>query len=404
MGIFFSLLLLVLPVGAPPQSHTLSDDARATLLTILPGDAVHALWGHTALRIHDPVTRTDVVFNYGTFDFSDPWFVPRFVYGDLEYYLSIFDYYRGIEHYRDVEGRPVIAQGLDLTPDEVRRLFQLLQENLRPENRSYQYDFFFDNCSTRPRDVVEMVLGGRLQYDYGDRGLPSFRDLIRPYMRERTFLRTGIDLLLGSPTDRPALHHEQTFLPMDLFDAFDRAVVSREDGVRPLVAYTDTVAWVEGYGSQRAAFPWAAVMCAVLLLTGIMLSRQELIGDRRTPVVLDRLLFATAGLAGLVVLFMWTISLHGVTSPNLNLFWLWPTHLVAAFFLGKDTASKDSVGKDDASRFVQGYLLATAIVTAFFVVLWPMWPQQLPTEALPLAALLALRSGVMWYGMRRSRL
>ena len=407
MGILLSLLLFVAPVNPQPSQPSLSDDARATLLTIMPGDAIHARWGHTALRIHDPATRTDIVFNYGTFDFSDPWFVPRFVYGDLEYYLSIFDFYRGIEHYRDVEGRPVIAQGLDLTPDEVRRLYQLLQENLRPENRSYQYDFFFDNCSTRPRDVIELVLGERLRYDFGEREPRSFRELIHPYIGDQTFLRTGIDLLLGMPADRPATHYEQTFLPMDLFNAFERATVQRDDGYRPLVAYTDTVAWVEGYelegyapgGYERgrqAGFPWAAVFSAFVLLIGVLYSRRELFGDGKTPVVFDRLLFAAAGLAGVVVLFMWTISLHGVTSPNLNLFWLWPTHLAAAFFMGKEKTG----GRTRRERHHQGYLLATALVTGIFAALWPMWPQHLPTEALPLAGLLALRSGVMWYGGR----
>ena len=85
-----------------------------------------------------------------------------------------------------------------------------------------------------------------------------------------------------------------------------------------------------------------------------------------------------------------------MTSPNLNLFWLWPTHLVAAFFIGKEKAG----GTTRRERHLQGYLLATALVTGIFAALWPMWPQHLPTEALPLAGLLALRSGVMWYGGR----
>src|SRR5690625_7622560 len=174
------------------------------------------------MRGHEPATATDIVYKCGTCDFRDTWFVPRIVYGDLEYFLSIIDVYRGIEHYRDVEGRPVIAQGLDLTPDEVRRLYQLLQENLRPENRSYQYDFFFDNCSTRQRDVMELVLRDRLRYDFGGGEPRSFCEWIHPYMGDQTFLRTGIDLLLGMPADRPATHYEQTFLPMDLINALDR--------------------------------------------------------------------------------------------------------------------------------------------------------------------------------------
>jgi hypothetical protein len=151
---------LLLGGGAAPlsaQPPRLSAESEVSMVTILPGDPVYSMFGHSALR-HDPAQNIDRLYNYGTFDFSDPLFIPKFAYGHLRYFLSVVPYQRALRAYRQ-QRRPVLEQTLNLTRTQRTALFRVLQVNARPENRHYQYVFFFDNCSTRVRDALEQALG-----------------------------------------------------------------------------------------------------------------------------------------------------------------------------------------------------------------------------------------------------
>ncbi len=386
-----ALLLAVSPAAAHPQASPLSDAARVSVITVLPGTDVHALFGHTALRLHDPQTGFDAVYNYGTFDFSDPLFVPRFVHGQMDYFLSVHGFQAAVDHYRDREGRPVIVQELDLTQHEIDHIYYRLRTEALPENRVYRYDFFFDNCSTRPRDVVEDALGSRLQYAEPVRGSQSFRELLAPYIASRPFLSAGIDLLLGSPTDRPATTRETMFLPLDLFDRLESATVIGDAGPRPLVARTDTVAWVEGYEMEADSWPWATIVTVVLLMVGLYYAWREFRLGATTSTTIDAILFAFAGLIGLLIAYMWFVSEHTVTGPNWNLLWAWPTHLVAAYLIQRGRAE----------RFTRQYLATSSIVTFLVAAFWFVWPQQLPIAFFPLVILLAVRSAILWHRYRR---
>lgn len=383
-----AFLALTVPVtlrAAPPGSD-LSEDARISMITVLPGSEVHAIFGHTALRVYDPASGFDAVYNYGTFDFSDPLFVPRFAHGQMDYFLSVHGFHSAVTHYRDRERRPVIVQELALDADEVRRIHERLRMTALPENRVYRYDFFFDNCSTRPRDVIEDVLGSRLHYEEPSSGARTFRELLAPYISGRSFLRAGINLLLGSPADRPATTRETMFLPLDLFDRFETATVSREESHEQLVARTDTVAWVDGYELSDGSPPWATIVTLLLLMAGVGLAGHELRTGKPAPSTPDALLLASAGLIGVLITYIWFVSEHTVTGPNWNLAWAWPTHLVAAYLIQR--------GKAD--RQLHHYLAATAVVTTLVALSWFVWPQVFPTAFLPFTILIAVRTAVLW--------
>jgi hypothetical protein len=380
------LSLIVSPAHAQ-FGVPITEDARASVLTMLPGDGLHALFGHTAIRISDPQTGLDRVYNYGTFDFGDPLFVPRFIHGQMDYFLSVPDFHRTVDHYQRVEGRPVLEQQLNLFASEVATLFTFLERNAQPEHRYYRYDFFFDNCSTRPRDVLEHVLGERLEYGLAgaERG-PTFRQLLAPYLVHRPALRDGMFVLLGTPADRRATPRETMFLPIELFDVLEGATVLR-DTPEPLVVRTDTLSWVAGYEWPRRSIPWLLVFTSLLLVAGIWWTMREFKSGAYQSAIPDVILFGLTGLIGVIMLYMGYISHHEVTGPNLNLFWAWPTHLVAAVML--------------RHRITQIYLILTGLITAVFVAAWFMWPQVLPVAFLPLATLLALRAGARWYLGRR---
>lgn len=377
-------LLFLLPSAALAQPYapvpTLSPEAEVSLLTMMPGREVYSLFGHTAFRIHDPALGLDVTYNYGTFDFDQPFFLLRFGRGLLDYQLSIAEYVRTLAEYRYLE-RPIIEQRLDLPPEAKQDLFRFLETNYLPENRAYRYDFFFDNCSTRPRDALEAALGERLDYDGYEPAGQTFRDLIQPYLEGAPLTDLGIDLGLGAPTDRIATPREAMFLPLELMRAFDAASFEGH----PLVARRDTVFWVPGAGMPAEAFDWPTLLAWLLFVLGTTLTAAAYLGKigERALRRFDVALFGVIGLAGLIVAWLWLGTEHSVTGPNWNLLWAPPTHIIAAILLARRNRSGG----------LRVYWMLTAVTTLATVLLWSVLPQTFHVAVLPLTLLLALRAG-----------
>lgn len=139
------------------ESLSTADSIRISLLTCAPGEEIYSLFGHTAIRYEEPARGIDRVYNYGLFSFNTPNFILRFALGKTDYQLGVEDYRRFAAEY-EYFGRSVWQQTLNLTVEEQQQLITLLEENYRPENRIYRYNFFYDNCATRPRDKVEESL------------------------------------------------------------------------------------------------------------------------------------------------------------------------------------------------------------------------------------------------------
>ncbi|MEL6445594.1 MAG: DUF4105 domain-containing protein [Bacteroidota bacterium] len=364
-----------LPAGVPQVSA----QARVSLLTFYPREQVHTIFGHSALRVTDPATGLDRVYNFGTFDFDQPFFVLRFIRGQLDYQLSVADFDRVLAFYRS-QGRATVEQTLALDSTAVRTMFALLETNYLPENRTYRYDFFFDNCATRLVDAVDAATPDTLRLGTFEDDA-TFRDLIRPYVAEQPLLRLGMNLGLGLPTDAVATDYQRTFLPLELLDAFDRATLGGE----PLVARTDTLFWTSDAGRTPAPSNWPLVLTWALFAVGGTLT---VLGWRRKRVVGrwgrrgDALLFAVAGLAGSILAFLWFGTEHRVTGPNLSLLWLWPLHLLMAPVLLR--AALPGWGRV--------YLWAAAIAASGMALTWGFWPETFPAPLWPVAALLALRA------------
>ena len=154
-----SFFLLLPSAGQAPANS--NDSIRLSLLTCAPGEEIYSLFGHTAIRYENPSQGIDAVFNYGLFSFNTPNFIFRFSLGETDYQLGVTDYEHFAAEYA-FYGRSVWQQTLNLTDEEKTKLIQLLQENYRPENRVYRYNFFYDNCATRPRDKIEESIAGKV--------------------------------------------------------------------------------------------------------------------------------------------------------------------------------------------------------------------------------------------------
>ncbi|MEL7363134.1 MAG: DUF4105 domain-containing protein, partial [Bacteroidota bacterium] len=297
----------------------------------------------------------------------------------LDYQLSVADFDRVLAFYRS-QGRATVEQTLALDSAAVQTMFALLETNYLPENRTYRYDFFFDNCATRLVDAVDAATPDTLRLGTFDDDA-TFRDLIQPYVAEQPLLRLGMNLGLGLPTDDVATDYQRTFLPLELLDAFDRATL----GGHPLVARTDTLYWTSYAERTPATSRWPLWLTWGLFAIGGVLT---VLGWRRRKSVGawgrrgDALLFLVAGLSGAILAFLWFGTEHRVTGPNLSLLWLWPTHLVVVALLLRPTLP----------GWGRVYLWAAAIAAVGMAVTWGLWPETFPTPLWPVAALLALRA------------
>lgn len=221
------------------QKTAATDSVRVSLLTCAAGGEIYSLFGHTAIRYENYTRGIDAVFNYGMFNFNAPNFIFRFALGETDYQLGVTDYEHFAAEYNYL-GRDVWQQTLNLTEEEKERLIALLTENYRPENRVYRYNFFYDNCATRPRDQIERAINGTLQYadnmTANSTGI-SFRDLLHKYSEGHLWSRFGMDLCMGSKADEPINRRLAMFVPFYMQEYFNKAqIVDKEGQARPLVA------------------------------------------------------------------------------------------------------------------------------------------------------------------------
>ena len=295
-------------------------------ITCGPGPEVYSLYGHTALHFKDTSRGTDVAVNWGMFSFSKPNFVLRFVFGLTDYEIGIQDFAYFCEAYR-YEHRWVKEQQLDLTPREKLLIAEAIEENYRPENREYRYNYFYDNCTTRARDMIANHLSGKLDYGTSPHEGLSFRQLIHQYCEGYPWVRFGNDILLGLQADAPTTAAERQFLPNETMADLDRAVI---DGSRRLVVGTSTLVDVAPLPVE-AGFPLSPGTCGLILYVVVVALTVWEIISRKDFRWFDAVLMVLCGLSGLV-LFAMLFSQHPTVRLNLQLlllnplplFFVWP--------------------------------------------------------------------------------
>lgn len=386
----FLLVIAVLPTPLRSQEYTLpsvtlGENAQITMLTCSPGDELYSVFGHSAIRVRDFEQKLDWVFNYGTFDFADPNFYLNFVKGRLNYILSVVDY-RDFQHEYMLEGRWIYEQELNIDKKQKQELFDSLVINYNiPEYRYYLYDFFFDNCATRIRDVFTEAIDTEIVFDYSTiEKDQSFRDLLQPYLAEKPWPHLGINLILGRPADRIAEPWEYMFLPDHMMEVFEHALLSYNDGNIPFTPGSRVL--LEGRDTNNSGFSLPPFPILLLfLIAGIFISYRDL-KNKTISKWFDIVAFSIAGLLGLLFVFMWIGSEHYVTNRNFNLLWGQPLHLPFVFLLF--AASK-------ALRLKLFYFAANGILLLIVVLLWFLIPQDLPVVVLPFVLTLLLRSAVI---------
>lgn len=371
------------------QVGELSSRAQFSVLTCGPGHDLYATFGHSAFRLRDPLNRIDRVYNYGTFDFNTPNFYMKFAKGQLPYALSKEKFENFIYTYQ-LENRWVREQLLDLSSAEKSALYAFLEENHKPENRFYPYDFLFENCATKIPEVLEIVLGTPLNYTYNHLTDDlTYRDLIQKNLRDNTWSSFGIDLALGSVIDRQAKDSEYSFLP----EYVERQVAHASLRNTPLVKRERIILDLRLPGAPVYFIATPLFWLLLLLALTIVITWTDFKNQIRSR-VLDFLLFFITGSCGIVIVFLWFFTDHNATQWNANILWAFPFNLILAL----QTAFRPSLG-GGIKYYLWGLLICAVIVP----LLWLTGIQVFSTLLIPILASLLLRySYLIFYSRRMS--
>ena len=368
--LILSFLLTITALAQQPSEREddIYSNLEVSLLTCSPGDELYSAFGHTAIRVND------MVFNYGMFNFNTEGFYIKFVSGETDYELGV-EIMQGFERQYERRNRSVIEQKLNLTNEEKAALFNALIENTRPENKTYRYNFVFDNCATRPRVKIEECLKGAIKYDVKEEN-ESYRKLIEKYVGEDSWIKFGIDILIGAEADKTASFFDRLFLPDELMNAF--ATAKRDNGER-LVSQTEEIVSQdkdEDDDEDNCVTPLAVAVIAMTII-----SIASLLFPRKLK-ALDFILFLATGLLGVVITFLCFFSLHPLVGENYNLLWLNPVHLIIPLTIFIKKARKILMGTYALIA------LATAVAMSGYIYL----PQEFNIAFLPFMAIIVVRA------------
>ncbi|MFT7611368.1 MAG: hypothetical protein ACI9J3_000311 [Parvicellaceae bacterium] len=374
MRIFIVILLgFIAHLGL---SQPLSSEAKFSLITCDAGSEVYSLHGHSAMRVQDPASNLDKVFNWGMFDpgESQVEFTIMFAQGKLDYFLDVqpADYF--LFEYK-VSERSVRQIELNLTGDQKTKLWQLLLDNDTPANRMYRYDFFFDNCATKIRNILEEIYGESFQWaKHKDAGELTFRNTIDVGLESQPWSDFGIDLGLGSKIDRRASNAELLFLPFYLEEAVlaskigDQKIAKSQELILDFPKHT-----TESSVINNPTFVFWTIMIIAALLVFFKLD----LASR----IFDGFFMTLMAIAGFIILFLWFGTEHTTTDSNYNIIWANPVHLIIPLLM---------VFKKFRKKLHKLFLVLAIFYFAFFL-FWILFPQEFNSAAKPLILAIGIR-------------
>ena len=369
-----TLALLVFGQSIGAQT---GNDTIVYLLTCDPGTEMYSMYGHSALRVVDRSLGTDDVYNWGVFDFNTPNFAWKFAKGQLNYMLdkSTMNDFLRIYAY---EERGIVSQRVNLNPEDVRKLLELIEENLKPENVSYRYDFFYDNCATRIRDILEKAADGKIHYPSDiDSDGRTFRDMIGECQKPYQWTNFGISLALGLPCDKKASFYERMFLPIELQQCLSKTVIRTEGRIVPLLQDPEVI----------LDFDMPVVKSSILLSPEIIIALIAILMMIIIPFLrksfyihsIDVFVFFVFSILAGFMFFLSFFSNHQATKMNLNIIWLNPFIILCLISL---LTNKTGVI----------WFRLVFYISILFLVVSIILPQDFSRALVPICFILAFRS------------
>ena len=375
---FFFLLLFSIYAGLGAQIK-LSEYAEISIVTAGPGNEFYEAFGHSAIRVQDPVLNFDIVYNYGIFDFNQPNFYLNFAKGNMVYSLARYNFTYFLASYKN-DRRWLKQQVLNLTQAEKQAYFNRLEKNALFKNKNYQYDPYFNNCATILRDLTKSVLGNRIVFNSNtSKYTGSLRQLTNHEIHWNSWGHFGLNLISGTRLDTKASFEELMFLPDYVFSSFKNADILVGNKLKKLVLREDTLLnFKEKEPTASLLNPF--LLSCILSLFGIFITYKDFKTNRRTK-VLDFTLFFTTGIIGCILIFLWFFSSHSITPTNFNILWAFALNIIISFFMLKT----------HLPRWFQKYLIILILFLVVISIIWLFSIQVFPLPILPLMILLFIR-------------
>ena len=346
------------------------NNTQFSILTCAPGNEIYSLFGHSGLRIKNNSENIDQVVNWGLFEFNDDQFQfgYDFAKGRLSYYMGIQRTASFLYEYKS-SNRKVSEQVLNLSNKNKNILIDLINTNNLPENRKYKYEFFYDNCSSRIRDLLGEIFEGDIIWNLNkDNNQFTFREIINKNLQKKPWLGLGINLVLGSPIDVKVDNNNLMFLPKYVEEILDKTIINENGKKEKIVIQKINLVSGDETNTEITNISfwfWLSFMFTILLLILKL--------DRLFKFWSSISLFGL-GLLGFILLFMWFETDHQGTKNNFNLLWATPTHWLMLIFI---ISKKPSV-------FKSVFSVISLVIIFSTILFWFIIPQELHLAIKPL--------------------
>ncbi|TVZ54876.1 uncharacterized protein DUF4105 [Lutibacter sp. Hel_I_33_5] len=372
---YLLFFLLISFFGLNAQNLELSEKSEISIITAGPGEELYEKFGHSAIRIKDTSLNIDDIYNYGIFDFKAPNFILNFTKGRLLYKLAKYPFHYFVRS-NQKEKRWVKEQVLNLNLEQNQAFFEYLENNAKPENASYYYDPFFDNCATKLRDIITIILKDKVTFDdtYASQKL-TIRELMNREIHWNTWGSFGINLALGSKLDKEASASQYMYLPDYVYKALNKGKKTDEDLIKKehsILNFKEPKTKLEIFN------PFS--FFSIIALIGIFITFIDVKKNKRSK-WFDFILFFITGLIGLLIVFLWFFTNHSTTPNNFNFLWAFAPNLLLGFILLRN----------QQKIWVKKYVGLLLILLIIIPIVWLFKVQLLPTSIVPLLLLLFYR-------------
>ena len=373
---FFAFFLVLILINFKSFG---SNSTQVSVITIGPYEKeLYSAFGHSGIRFWDPSNGIDYFYNYGIFDFDQPNFYLNFLHGKLLYKVGKYNY-KSAEAFYKSQNRFIKEQILDIDDNDKMLLFKYLEENVQPENSSYLYNYIFNNCATKIRDVLFSVFQERVEFKSEGEGM-SFRSLMDLYLKKNEWGDLGIDICLGSSIDVEASNLDQMYLPDYLFTGLEIATLDNKKLVNETLTYSPD------YNEYNQSIFSPKLIFIIVLLISIYISFRQIKYGLKYK-YFDLILFCGSGLIGLLIIYLWGFTDH-LSKNNFNILWASPINFILPFLFSRETHKK---------WFII-YVIFYIAVLISLLILWNFIPQNLNQNVLiiTLSMILRLASNIIY--------
>ena len=351
-----------------------NDNELFSIITIGPyQNELYSAFGHSGVRYQNFEQGLDIFYNYGIFDFNQPNFYSNYVKGKLTYMVGK-NQYSFSERYYSTQKRYIKEQFLNLSSEEKFFLLDYLENNVKKENMFYPYNYIFNNCSTKIRDVLELAVGEKLKFNDAPVNL-SYRVLIDRYLDNYGWADIGIDICLGTKIDDKSSNYNAMFLPEYLFSSLENATV----GDKKLVFETRINNLDRDQIISRGIIS-PKIVFSIFLIISLYFSFKQIKYNNKF-IYFDSLLFFLSGMVGILILFLWFFTDH-ISTNNLNILWAFPLNILAPFFIIKRTDS----------RFLNNYMILSSFMTFLILLMWLFYPEYFNNNIMIFVLVIFMRS------------